>query len=476
MPAEIRSLSEVDYALDLHLPAEELQPQVTAALKGQRAKMNLKGFRPGKVPMSVVRKMVGPQIAMEVAENAIGEAYRTAVAESEDYDVIGQPRLVELDYSGEEGAELKAEVRFSIRPEITLADLDGVPVTRIVKLFTDEDVEADLQRRQDLAAELTDAPEDAEIGATDVVTADIQPVDADGETTGPVQHGARLLLADPNLRAELRDALVGQTAGAEIRVELPHLHGDEYDGAEDEDHADHTDRYKVTVQGIQNRVVPELTAEFISDETDGRTEDADELREEIRAELDQSWTQRAQQALEGKMAETFVRAHDFAAPETLVDATLDQMMEELRDKDTRRLPEGLDVEAWRAERRPMAEDQVRWLLLKEKLIEVEDLQVTEEDFEAEFAKMAGEDGDTEMIKGFFAQQPQMMERLADQLANQRIFAALENRFTVVEKTREDIEAEAARRKAEQPQALTVSAEDLTGEAEPADAETEDDAS
>ena len=473
MPADVRALSEVDYALDLHLPAEELQPQVTAALKGQRAKMNLKGFRPGKVPMSVVRKMVGPQIAMEVAENAIGEAYRTAVAETEDYDVIGQPRLVELDYSGEEGAALKAEVRFSVRPEITLADLDGVPVTRIVKLFTDDDVEADLQRRLDMAAELSDAPEGAEVGATDVVTADIQPVDADGEPTGPVQHGARLVLADPNLRAELRDALVGQTAGAEVRVELPQLQGDE-GVADDEDASELVDRYAVTVQGVQNRVVPELTPEFVSDETDGRTEDPAELRDEIRAELDRSWTQRAQQALEGKMAETFVRAHDFPVPATLVDATLDQMMEELRDKETKRLPEGLDVEAWRDERRPMAEDQVRWLLLKEKLIEVEDLQITEEDFEAEFAKMAGEDGDTEMIKGFFAQQPQMMDRLADQLANQRIFAALEDRFTIVEKTREDIEAEAAARKAEQPQALTVSAEDLAGA--PDAAQTEDDAS
>ena len=464
MPSDVRALSEVDYALDVHLPAEALQPQVTTALKGQRAKMHLKGFRRGKVPMSVVRKMVGPQIAIEVAEGAIGEAYREAVADNDAYDVIGQPRLVELDYSGEEGAELRAEVRFSVRPEITLADLDGMPVTRIVKLFTDDDVEADLQRRRDLAAELTDAPEGAAIGATDVVTADIQPVDADGEAAGPVQHGARLMLADPNLRAELRDALVGQTAGAEVRVELPHLHGDEYDGADAEDPGDHVDRYRVTVQGVQNRVVPELTPEFVSDETDGRTEDPDALRDEIRAELDRSWTQRAQQALEGKMAETFVRAHAFAVPETLVDATLDQMLEELRDRDTQRLPAGLDLEAWRAERRPQAEDQVRWLLLKEKLIEVENLQVTEEDFEAEFAKMAGEDGDTEMIKGFFTQQPQMMERLADQLANQRIFAALESRFTVVEKTREDIEAEAAARKAEQPQALTVSAEDLAGSA------------
>ena len=461
MPSDVRALSEVDYALDIHLPAEALQPQVLSALKSQRAKMNLKGFRPGKVPISVVRKMVGPQVALEVAENAIGEAYKEAVADSDAYDVIGQPRLVELDYSGAEDAELRAEVRFSVRPDITLADLGDAQVTRLVKTFTDADVEEDVTRRLEMAAQLTDAPEGAEVGATDVATVDIQPVDADGEPTGPTQHGARLVLADPNLRAELRDALVGQTAGDTVTVELPQLEGDE-PVADDEDASAHVDRYRVTVGGIQNRVVPELTPEFVSDETDGRTEDADAFREEIREELDRSWKQRSQQALEGKMAETFVEAHDFPAPATLVDAVLDQMLDEQRDKETKQLPAGLDVEAWRESQRPLAEGQVRWMLLKETLIEEEGLQVSEEDFEAEFAKMAGEDGETDMIKQFFAQQPQMLDRLADQLANQRIFASLENRFTIVEKTREDIEAEMAKRKAEQPQALTVSADDLEG--------------
>ena len=83
MQTDIRALNDVDYVLDIHVPAEALQPEIEQALKKQRAAMSLKGFRPGKVPMPLVRKLVGPQVAIEVAERVIGEAYREAVVEAE---------------------------------------------------------------------------------------------------------------------------------------------------------------------------------------------------------------------------------------------------------------------------------------------------------------------------------------------------------------------------------------------------------
>ena len=160
MQTDVRALTPVDYVLDVHVPAESLQPQILDALKKQRAHLDLKGFRRGKVPMGVVRKMVGPQVAVEVAERAIGEAYRQAVVAPEALDVLGQPRLVELEFDADKpDGDLKATVQFGVRPEFELAALDGVPVTRVVRAFTDEDVEADLQRRRDLAATEEDAPE-----------------------------------------------------------------------------------------------------------------------------------------------------------------------------------------------------------------------------------------------------------------------------------------------------------------------------
>jgi trigger factor len=447
MQTEIRALNDVDYALDIHIPADAFQPEIESALKKQRATMTLKGFRQGKVPPALVRKMVGPQVTLDVAERLIGEAYRTAVVEPDELDVLGNPRLDDLTLDPADAtADLRAVVLFGIRPTIELADTSAMPVTRIVKSFTDEDVDADLQRRRDLAATEEDAPEGTVLAADHVAKVDIQPVSADGEPNGPVQHDARLVMANPDLRKEMKDALLGLSAGDTVTVELPHQHGPD----EGHDHEDHVDRYKVTLQTIQVRTLPEVDATFISAQTNGRTEDLDEFKTQILEDLDRSWTQRSRQAQESKMAELFAEAHreTVAVPATIVDAALESMLDQLRERNKGALPPTFDVQAYFDQNRAQAEIEMRWLLVKDALIREEGIEVTEDDFEAEFARMAGPDGDTAMIKGFFMQQEQLIEQMGNHLLSQRVFDALERRFTVVEKTPEDIKAEADARAAE----------------------------
>ena len=109
------------------------------------------------------------------------------------------------------------------------------------------------------------------------------------------------------------------------------------------------------------------------------------------------------------------------------------------------LPPTFDVEAFRSEGRDRAENQVRWLLVKDALVREEGIAVDDEALDAEFARLAGQGGDAEMVRQYLRNQPEMLEQMADHLLNQRVFAALERRFTVVDKTREDLEREKADR-------------------------------
>ena len=443
----IRPVTAVDYALDVFMPAAALEPLVAEALKKQRGQMNLKGFRPGKVPLSVVRKMVGPQVAVEIAEQAIGDAFRETVADPAELDVIGQPRLAELDFDPTTpGADLRAVVTFGIRPHIAIADLDGVPVTRLVRAFTDDDVEADVQRRRDLAATEEDAPEGTALAAEHTAIVDITPVDAQGERTGGTQSGARLVLNNPDLRPEMLAALTGKTPGETVRVELPHLHAEDEESDHEADHDDHTDRYDVTVTEVKVRLVPEMDEAFVREQTQGKAETVEELHAEVRAELERSWEQRSRQALEAKMVDQFVAAHaGVPVPEVLVEGALDAMLDETRQRGRGALPPTFDVEAFREQNRERAEQQVRWLLVKDALVREEGIEIGEDALDAEFTRLAGEGGDAEMVRQYLRSQPQMMDQMADHLLNQQVFASLERRFTVVDKTREDLEREKAER-------------------------------
>ena len=444
METTVTPINDVDYTLDIRVPSDEVDPRMMVVLKQQRKGMNLKGFRPGKVPMSHVRKMVGPQVAVQVTEEIIGEAFRDAISENDAYDVLGQPRLSELDYDFTKGGDLKAEIKFAVRPQFEIADMTGMEVTKFVREFTDEDIDADIERRRDSLATLEEAEEGATAGEKDVVVIDIQPVNEEGETAGPKQSDAEIILADPNVRPELKEALLGSSAGDSRRVDFPHQHGSDEDepaAAEAGDHEDHVDRYMIEVKTINHRILPEIDVEFIKAQADGESEELDDLKAQIRKQLEASWEQRSRQALEGKMVEQFVEAHTFVVPETLVDATIDAMLHEIAQRSDGKLPEGFDVEHYRTEQREQAERQVRWLLVKQKLVEEEGLEVTNEDLEAEFEKIAGDDVSQDMVKQYLMEQEGLIEQMGDNLLNQRIFALLEERFEIVEKTREDIERE-----------------------------------
>jgi trigger factor len=293
-------------------------------------------------------------------------------------------------------------------------------------------------------------------------------VSAEGEPTGPVQRGAQLVMADTSLRDELRAAILGRTVGPEpVRVELTHQH--DADDEHAHDHDDHTDRFDFTLTEIRRRVLPPLDAAFVQAQTGGRTEDVDELRADIRRELERSWERRATESLEAKMVEEFVDAHAFPVPYTLVEAVLDQRLDDLRERGQGKLPAAFDVEGYRERMRESAERQVRWLLVKERLVEAEGLDVTDEDLDAEFARLAGDEMEPAVVRQFFSRQPGQLEQVTDHLLNRRVFESLGRRFQVVEKSREDLERE----RAENPVALTAAEpEDDAPDAEGSDADAE----
>ena len=436
MDVTINERSPVDFELDIRATHDELEPRLNEALREQRKKMNLKGFRPGRVPMSLAKKMYGEAIAAQVAEEVIGEAYRDEIADDESRNVLGQPRLVELDYAY--GGDLHAVVRFGVKPAFDIADLSGTTVNRLVRPITDEDIDEEITRR--LRKDAVLSPTDEPVTGDDVAVIDLQRVDRQSDTPiiGERQEGQEVELDDERLRAELRDALIGKKAGASFKVDLPHQHGPD----EGHDHDDHVDRFLVTVQDVKQRELPELDEAFVKEQTAGQVETVDAFRDMIRGEMTQAWERMSREMMQEEIVRELLDAHDFPVPETLVETVLDGMEEEVAKQSDGELPEGFDRDGFRAANRENAEAQVRWMLLKDVVMEQEEIEIKEEDFEAEFERMA-ENGpfDAAMVKQFVAQQPQLLEGIQQRVLNNRLFDALTARFEVVEKTQDEIEAE-----------------------------------
>jgi trigger factor len=436
MNVTVQKRSPVDFDLEIHIPADELEERTRAALREQRKKMNLKGFRPGKVPVQMVRKMHGPAIAGEVAQEVIGEIWRDEVAENDEFDVLGAPRLVKLDFDIDR--DLDAVLRFGVRPEFELEEKYEQTVRRLARTVSEADVVEEIERRLLRQAEVvpTELPADDE----SMVVVDLQLIDKESGTpiVGQREVGRELDLTDERLRSEMRDAIVGKKAGDAVRVDLPHHHGPD----EGHDHDDHVDRYMVTVQQVRHRIRPELDEDFIREQTAGQKETAEDYHEMVRSELEQATNRLGEDFLREEIVRTMLEAHDFPVPESLVESVIDDMEEELAKQAGRELPPEFERDAFRDSRREAAESQARWILIQDKIVEEADLTLREEDLEAEFERLAASGpGSPAMIKQFLASQPQILEGIKQQIMTRRLFDALAGRFEVVNVSPDELEQE-----------------------------------
>ena len=431
MQTEIKEISSVEYELTLHVPAEELQPELDRLLRQIRARVPLKGFRPGKAPLSLVKKLYGDEVALELAERKIREALEKAVLEPGTYKVIGRPRVLRLDYKPD--TDLHAVLRFGVRPEFELKPLDQETIPRLVHQVTDEEVEETIKRLQKEEAELVDLPADTPLGTEDYAVVDLQRLDEATGTPiiGEKEEGVSFFLDDPRLREELRKALLGKKAGETVRVDLPH--GDEEAGE-----PAHTHRYEVRVREAKRRELPALDAEFIQKISRGQASDEAGLRELVRKELQARWDQESRELLEQEIMHRLLTLHPIPVPESAVEMVLDEFVEDVRQRNNGRLPEDFDETAFRHANRALAEQQARWKFIFDKVVETFGIEVTEEDIQAFFEKQADPESglSAEQLRQFYESVPGLIDQVRSRLLHQKVFDTLAEQFKLEDLDRE----------------------------------------
>lgn len=456
MQTTIKQVSPVEYELELNATAADLEPEFKKALRAQQSRTQLKGFRPGKVPPALVKKMYGRALAYELAEKTVQETYEKEVLNADEHNVLGQPRLTVLDYDMD--GDLHAVIRFGVRPEVEFKDLSGETLPRLAHQVEDEEVDRTLERLRREHADLVPV-EEGGAGDEDQVVIDMQQVD---EATGTPIIGKReedvtLFLDDDRVHDELREGLKGRQAGDTFRVELPHGHGDHV----------HTHRYEVSVKEVKRRDLPELDDEFARELSNGRLDSVEALRKEITEQLQEEWDKQSRETLEGMMIARMLELHPVPVPESAVETFQEYFIEDVKRRNKGELPAGFDAEAFRRANREEAERQARWMILRDALIEQEGLEVTEEDLDAFFEKTSRDSPELspQLLRQYY-QSMGMVDRVRERQLSDQVFAALRAKFNIVDKDKETFEADLkARSDQETPAAISAPAEPSSAEEE-----------
>jgi trigger factor len=446
MDTTLSKSSPVEYELDIHATADDIEPKLKEALKAQRKNMDVQGFRKGKVPLGLVKKMHGDAIGYKVAEQFVQEAFEEAVEEDDEIEPLGQPELVDLDYELDE--DLHATIRFGVRPQVELEDLSSVEVPMLDPEVTEEDVEQEIERLQKEEADLLPL-EDEPAGDADYVNIDLQRIDPQTDTPiiGDKDEDLTFFLDDDRLKEELREALVGKKAGDTFRVELPqehpaheHSHGHEHQ----HDHGDKEDRlYEVTVNDVKRRDLPPLDEEFARRVSEGEFHDVEALRADIRERLQDAWDERAREMAQGEVIDKMLELHPVPVPESVIEGYLDSFVKQVEEENDGELPDDFDEKHFRQRNRRDAEKQGRWMLIRDQIIEEEDLEVTDEDIQEFFAEQSGgeEQVSAQQIEQFRHTMPQMIEKVEQQVLSDKVYDLLLDRLDVQPKSREEFEEE-----------------------------------
>jgi trigger factor len=364
----INTTSAVAQKAEIQVSNEELKPVFDRAYEKYRQKAEIRGFRKGKAPLDMIRRMYGEAIEHESLDDAADMFYRKAM-EERNIRPLGRPTMTDMDF--QPGRHFRFTIEYEVRPAIRLGATKGLLVERPRHTVTDAEVQAEIDHLRRINS--TSEPADTVTDENHLVTADIQELDESGSPLiGRKTTGARFLLSDATLAPEIRDALKSAAVDGTYRAQFEDRH---------EDHT-HTVRVALTVTGIERILLPPFDEALVKKVTKDKVTSPEEFTGNVRADLERYWEDQAERKVRDAIADEIVRTHEFDVPESLVNNFLDAFVEDIRNRSKdKALPPGFDDKKFREESRVHAVWQAKWMLLKEAIAAEEGIAVTDAELE-----------------------------------------------------------------------------------------------
>lgn len=406
MTATFEKKGPVTGQIEFTIERATIEEGLDRAFKKIRGRLNVPGFRKGKVPRKLFNKMYGEEALYEDALNdLLPRAYQKALAELEDEDfkLVGEPSIDIKSMEKDADWEIIAEV--PLKPEVTLGDYKNIEVTKQDRTVTDEDVADELESRRQRAVELALKDDAAEEG--DTVVIDFEGYKDGEKFDGGSAENHSLELGSGQFIPGFEDQLIGAKSGDEKDVEV--TFPEEY-GAEELAGQDVV--FKVVVHEVKEKRVPELDDEFAKD-VDDEVETLDELKDKIRQQLEKSKDRAATEATDDEAIQKAVENAEVPEiPEAMIDEEVDRqfnlfinnLQQQGISKDQYMSMIGTSEQELRNQFRNEADFNVKTNLVLEAIAKAENIDVTTEDIDAEIKDLAEQYGmEEDRVRGILSE-------------------------------------------------------------------------
>ena len=368
------------HSLEISVPVRDVEVETGRAVADVQKRAKLRGFRPGKVPTSLIRKEFAGEIRQKVLENLVPRFLQQQI-EAENLDVVGRPDISDVHFHDGEPLRFKAE--FEVVPTIELGEYKGVEVPYHDPEITEADVDTRLNELREQKAQYVNVDPRAIENGDHAVVALRSVEGVEGE---PIKTDETVLeIGGGDTLAGFTENLLGASPGDEKEFEV--TYPEDYAGPR---LAGKTVRFHAVVKGIRKKELPELNDDFAQDLGDFRS--VDELREALRKAIFAQRQHDAQEEAKNAIVEKIVDQHDFPVPEVFIDRQIrnrvEQTLHTLAEQgvDPRSLK--LDWEKLKEEQRDKAVREVKASLLLSKIAERESIHATRDEVDREVERHA----------------------------------------------------------------------------------------
>ena len=386
MSVQVENLEHNMAKLTINVSAEELEKALDSAYKKQKGQISVPGFRKGKVPRAMIEKMYGAGVFYEDAANILMQQTYPAAIDESGVDIVSRPTVDVVQI--EKGKEFIYTAEVAVRPEVTLGKYMGVTVTKIDTTVTDEEVDAELENQRNKNARtvtVTDRP---------VAEGDTAVIDFEGFVDGVAFEGGKgenhpLEIGSHTFIDTFEDQLVGKNTGDEVEVNV--TFPEKYQA---EDLAGKPATFKVKINEIKTKELPELDDEFAQDAAGVDT--LAEYKEELKKNLTEKKETEAKKTKEDEAIKKIIDKSKMDIPEAMINTQCETMVEEFAQRIAQSgltLEQylqfsGMTVDQLKEQVRPEALTRIQSSLVLEQIAKDENIEVTDADVDAEVEKMA----------------------------------------------------------------------------------------
>ena len=407
MKINVKNINDYTKEVELDVPWTTIEPDFESTIKKFSKKVKLPGFRPGKIPRDRLMQQFQPNIEAQFMDDNIHKYYLLALQERKIVPV-NQAEIRDVQF--QLGEHFSFTAKFEVEPDFKLPKFkNNMFKVQKNKFIPDEqDITDGINQLRRSHARIETVEDGAQ--EKDFILCDLQKLDESGVAIiGKKFEKQMLKVGDGSFTDDQTSKLIGLKPGESSRLDLP-------------DNEDKTIKnpYELTVVKVEREVLPELNDDFVK-MVNPELKSVDELNNDVLEKINENFAERSRQSFEKEISDALIDKIGFETPPSMVNNYLNNILEDVKKQNN---GEKIDEQKVLETYRPSAERNLKWYLIRKKLIDQEQLSFSKSDIDAEVESLISRTPQSEKEIRRFYKKPSNRQRIEDDLTEKKILEYL----------------------------------------------------